>query len=228
VVPRKPVVIFKAGRTKQAARASISHTGFFGGSYDLCRGAFKQAGLIAVDSLEELYAVAKALALQPPAGGPRVAMISNGAGTMVQAIDLLEQYGLAMASLAPYTVEKLQSIYPSYYLVQNPVDVTGSATSEDYKNGIEALLEDPNVDIVMPWFVFQDTPLGEDIVGVLGKLNGGYKKPILCGAIGGPYTRWMSRAIEGKGVPVYPSVREWMAAAKGVARKISSSEENER
>ena len=54
-------------------------------------------------------------------------------------------------------------IYPSFYIVQNPLDVTGSGTSSDYEIGIQALLDDPGVDIVMPWFVFQDVPLGEDI-----------------------------------------------------------------
>jgi len=218
VAQRKPVVIFKAGRTKQAARASISHTGFFGGTYDLCRGAFKQAGLIAVDSLEELYAVAKALALQPPARGPRVAMISNGAGTMVQAMDLLEEHGLEMVPLAAGSIARLEKAYPSYYLAENPVDVTGSATSADYEIGIKVLLEDPNVDIVMPWFVFQDTPLGEDIVDIPGRLSQKYDKPILCGAAGGSYTERMSRSLEAEGVPVYHSVRDWMAAAGGLAQ----------
>lgn len=217
VTRKKPVVIFKAGRTQQAARASISHTGFFGGSYDLCRGAFRQAGLIAVDSLEDLCAAAKALAFQPVARGPRLAMISNGAGTMVQAIDLLPEYDLEMTALASPSVERLREVYPPYFVVQNPVDVTGSATSGDYKVGIEVLLDDPHVDIIMPWFVFQDTPLDEGIVQVLRDACQRRQKPIVCGAIGGPYTNRMSDAIEAEGVPVYHSVREWMAAAKALA-----------
>jgi 3-hydroxypropionyl-CoA synthetase (ADP-forming) len=217
VAQKKPVVIFKAGRTQQAARASISHTGFLGGSYDLCRGAFTQAGLVAVDSIEELCAVAKALSMQPKARGPRVAMISNGAGTMVQAIDLLPQYGLSMIPLRPCSVQTLQGVYPPYFVVQNPVDVTGSATSKDYEVGIRVLVEDLDVDIVMPWFVFQDTPLDENIVQVLADACQRGEKPIICGAIGGSYTDQMSRAIEEVGVPVYHSVRDWMAAAKGLA-----------
>ncbi len=217
VSEKKPIVVFKAGRSRQAARASISHTGFFGGTYGVSEGAFRQANLVTVDSFEELLAVAKALALQPRARGPKIAMISNGAGTMVQAMDLLEEYGLEMGPLAVESVAKLETVYPPYYLVQNPVDVTGSATSADYEIGIGTLLEDPNVDIVMPWFVFQDTPLDEGIVDILGKLSEGYDKPILCGAIGGEYTQRISRAIQQKNVPVYHSIREWMAAARGVA-----------
>jgi 3-hydroxypropionyl-CoA synthetase (ADP-forming) len=218
VTQKKPVVVFKVGRTERAARASMSHTGFFGGSYSVVQGAFRQAGLIAVDSYEELVATAKALAMQPRAQGPRVAMISNGAGTMVQGIDLLKSFGLEMPELSPASLSKLAEVYPPYYLVQNPIDVTGSATSTDYEVGIEACIQDPQVDIVMPWFVFQDTPLGEDIVQKLGRLTRTYDKPILVGAIGsGPFTVRMSQAIEAERVPVFHSVREWIAAARGLA-----------
>lgn len=219
VARSKPIVVFKPGRTLRSARASISHTGFFGGDYSVWRGAFKQAGVIAVDSYEDLYAVTKALAMQPRAKGNRVAMISNGAGTMVQGIDLLPEYGLEMKDLSDATVAALRQAYPPFYVVQNPVDVTGSATTSDYVIGIDALLKDPNVDIVMPWFVFQDTPLGEDIAEALGELSRSYDKPILVGGTGGPFTARMSQAVEAQGVPVYASVRQWIAAAMGLAHR---------
>jgi 3-hydroxypropionyl-CoA synthetase (ADP-forming) len=220
VTPKKPVVIFKAGRSQRGARASMSHTGFFGGSHKVCQGAFRQAGLIDVDSMEELLAAAKALALQPEAKGPRLSMISNGAGTMVQAMDLMHDYGLTMQDLEPATIERLQAAYPGYYIVQNPVDVTGSATSEDYRLGIEALIEDPNVDIIMPWFVFQDTPLDEGIVEALARLSG--TKPILCGAMGGPYTARMGQELEARGVPLFDSIRPWLAAARAVSYRANT------
>lgn len=143
-------------------------------------------------------------------------MISNGAGTMVQAMDLMEDTGLALMPLAPETVARMKASYPPFYLAQNPVDVTGSANSADYDIGIQALMEDPNVDMVMPWFVFQDTALDEGIVEVLGAAHRRYDKPILCGAMGGPYTEKISRAIQEQGVPVYHTVREWVAAARAL------------
>jgi 3-hydroxypropionyl-CoA synthetase (ADP-forming) len=221
----KPVVVLKVGRTERGARASLSHTGFFGGSYGVVQGCFRQAGMIPVDTMEELMAVSKALVMQPKARGNRVSMISNGAGSMVQGIDLLKPLGLEMPDLAPETLRHLSGCYPPYYIVQNPIDVTGSATSTDYENGIEALLQDPSIDIVMPWFVFQDTPLGEDIVQKLGRLTRAYDKPILVGAMGGPYTQKMSGAIEAEGVPVFDSVGDWMAAARGLAFHIRNEKE---
>ncbi len=215
VTYKKPVVIFKVGRTERAARASISHTGFFGGSYGVALGAFRQAGVVPVDSIEELLAVTKALAMQPLARGNRIAMISNGAGTMVQGIDLLKPNGLEIPDLSPESLARLRQTYPPYYIVQNPIDVTGSGTAADYEVGIETLLQDANIDIVMPWFVFQDTPLEEDIVTRLGRLNRRYEKPILVGTLGGAYTMRMSRALEAEGVPVFQGVRDWIAAARG-------------
>ncbi len=216
VAKNKPVVVFKAARSSQAAKASVSHTGFLGGSHRVVEGAFKQANIISVDSIDELVAAAKSLSMQPAARGRRVGLISNGAGAFVQAIDLLEAYNLEMPPLGEEITARLKAQYPTYYVVQNPIDVTGSATSEDYEKGIEALLEDPDVDIVMPWFVFQNSPLDEAIVEVLARLNNG-RKPIVCGAMGGPYTEKMSKAIESNGVPVFHSVRDWVSAAYALA-----------
>jgi 3-hydroxypropionyl-CoA synthetase (ADP-forming) len=217
VTHKKPVVVLKVGRTERGARASLSHTGFFGGSYGVVQGAFRQSGMIPVNSMEELMAVSKALANQPKALGNRVAMISNGAGSMVQGIDLLKIYGLEMPDLCADTLRTLKDCYPAYYIIQNPIDVTGSGTSSDYEAGIEALLRDPSIDIVMPWFVFPDTPLEEDIVQKLGQLNRKYGKPILVGAMGGPYTQRMAKAIEAVGVPVFQSISDWVGAARGLA-----------
>jgi 3-hydroxypropionyl-CoA synthetase (ADP-forming) len=213
----KPVVVFKSGRTPSAAKAALTHTGFFAGSYKVAEGAFRQAGLIAVDSYEELAATTKALALQPRAAGPRVAMIGNGIGTTVQALDILGANGLEAAALAPATLEYLGGVYPSFYMVANPLDVTGSGSSTDYEVGIQALLDDPGVDIVMPWLVFQDVPLNDDIPEKLGRLNRAATKPILCGATGGDFTHRMAAAIEAEGVPLFYSVRDWVAAARGLA-----------
>jgi 3-hydroxypropionyl-CoA synthetase (ADP-forming) len=214
---RKPVVIFKSGRTDSAGKAALTHTGFLAGSYKVAEAAFRQAGLIAVDSYEELVAVSKALAMQPVAAGPRVAMIGNGIGTTVQALDILSQYGLQLATLSPDTLRGLTNVYPSFYVIQNPLDVTGSGSSADYDVGIQALLADPGVDIVMPWMVFQDVPLDDDIPEKLGRLNRETDKPIICGATGGPFTARMSALIEAEGVPVFSAVRDWVAAARGLA-----------
>ena len=112
----------------------------------------------------------------------------------------------------------MENAYPPYFVIQNPVDLTGSATARDYEAGLTVLLADDNVDIVMPWFVFQDAPLGEEIVSILRALSIKHRKPILCGAMGGNYTERISQQIEAIGVPVFHSVREWLSAAAGISK----------
>jgi 3-hydroxypropionyl-CoA synthetase (ADP-forming) len=214
---KKPVVVFKTGRSSPAAGAALSHTGFFAGSYKVAEGAFRQAGVIAVDSYEALVAAAKALALQPRARGGQVGLLGNGIGTIVQALDLMAGTGLRPAALSERTLAHLRASYPPFYIVQNPLDVTGSATSEDYRVGIQALLDDPGVDIVMPWFVFQDVPLGEDVAIRLAELDLSRGKPIVGAAMGADFTRRMSAEIERIGIPIFHAVSDWVAAARALA-----------
>ncbi len=212
----KPIVVYKSGRTQRAAQAAQSHTGAYGGSYGIYQGAFKQAGILAVDSFEELVAVSKALAMQPPARGPSISMISNGAGPMVNAMDMFDRYGLEMGAVSSDSIKKMEAHYPSFYICKNPVDVTGSASSADYLFAMERMLDDPGVDVIMNWFVFQDTPLDEGIIDALAQINRRSTKPLLCGAAGGPYTRKMALAIEDVGVPVFESAHLWIAAARAL------------
>jgi len=213
---KKPIVLYKSGRTMRSAKAAQSHTGTYGGTYGVYLGAFKQAGILAVDSYEELIAVTKALAMQPSAQGPGISMISNGAGPMVNAIDMFDRSGLEIAAIQSKSFQEMESHYPAFYICKNPIDVTGSATSDDYRFAMDCLLRDPGVHVIMNWFVFQDTPLDEGIVETLEKINKKSYKPILCGATGGPYTKKMSQAIEEIGVPVFKSSHLWVAAAKAL------------
>ena len=215
---KKPIIVFKNGRTQRGAKQAASHTGSLGGSYAVVKGAFDQSGIISVDSYEELTGSLKALTWQPIPNGNRVALVTNGAGPVIAAIDHFERLGLQIANLSDETITKFKQDYPSTYVLGNPLDVTGSATAEDYKLAIETFLDDPNIDIVMPWFVFQDDPLDEVIVKYLTDFQKQNKKPILVGALGGPFTKEISKKIEEGKVPVYHSVISWVTAAGSLAK----------
>jgi 3-hydroxypropionyl-CoA synthetase (ADP-forming) len=217
---KKPVVIWKSGRTEAGAKQAASHTGSLGGSNAIIMGAFRQAGIISVDSYQELAAVAKALAWQPAAKGNRAAMCSNGAGPMIGGIDHFDRLGLELAKVTPETLKELKEHFPPTYVIGkgNPVDVTGGANADDYRYTIQKFYDDPNVDIVMPWFVFQDDPLEETIIQYLGEFSKQQKKPLLVGGNGGPYTQKVSALIEKEGVPVYDDLRNWVAAAAALVQ----------
>ena len=214
----KPIVVFKNGRSARGAKQAASHTGSLGGSYGVVKGALDQAGIISVDSYEELTAALKALAWQPVPAGGRVAMVTNGAGPIIAAIDNFERLGLQVAELSDKSKQSLKEHYPPTYVIGNPCDITGSANADDYRFAIQTFMDDPNVDIVMPWFVFQDDPLEETIVDVLASFQMQKKKPILIGAMGGPFTKKISQRIEDANVPVYFSVTEWATAAGAMAK----------
>ena len=215
VEKHKPVVIWKSGRSEAGAKQAASHTGSLGGSNAIIMGAFKQAGIISVDSYQELAGVVKALSWQLAAKGNRAGLVSNGAGPIIGAIDHFERLGLQVAKVSESTLKDMKSHYPPTYVVGNgnPVDVTGGANADDYRYAIQKFMEDPNVDIIMPWFVFQDDPLEETIIDYLTEFSRMNKKPVLVGGNGGPYTQKVSTLIEKNKVPVYDDIRTWVAAA---------------
>ncbi len=217
---KKPIVIWKSGRTELGAKQAASHTGSLGGSNAIIMGAFKQAGIISVDSYQELVGVLKALAWQPPAKGNRVGMTSNGAGPMIGAIDQLERLGLTIGKLSPKIVKKMKEYFPPAVPIHNgnPADVGGGATADDYRFVIQQFMDDKNVDMAMPWFVFQDDPLEETIVDHLAEFKKKGKKPLLVGCNGGPYTEKMIKRVEKHQVPVYQDLRTWVAAASALAQ----------
>lgn len=215
---KKPVIVFKNGRTTRGAKQAMSHTGSLGGSYAVVKGALDQAGIISVNSYEELTGSLKALIWQPVPNGNRVALVSNGAGPVIAAIDQFEALGLVVAEISEATKKAFKEHYPPTYVIGNPCDITGSANADDYRFAIQTFIDDPNVDIIMAWFVFQDDPLEASIVDVLAEFQKNNKKPILVGAMGGPFTQRISNEIEDRNVPVYPSVTSWVAAAGSLAK----------
>jgi 3-hydroxypropionyl-CoA synthetase (ADP-forming) len=218
VVAEKPVVVLKAGRSEKGSKVALSHTGWLAGSYEVCESALKQCDALVVHDIAELFDVAKALAKQPVANGRGIAMATNGIGPCVMAADRCVELGLDLPRLEDRTLLRLRRELPSYCVVNNPVDLTGSGTSRDYMNALMALAEDRSVDLLMPFFVFQDTPLGEEILDLLPSLKR-YGKPILCCASGGEFTRKCSDALEWSGIPVYPTPERVVAAAKALVSR---------
>ncbi|MDQ3718962.1 MAG: acetate--CoA ligase family protein, partial [Thermoproteota archaeon] len=113
----KPIVVFKNGRSDRGAKQAASHTGSLGGSYNIVKGAFDQIGIISVDSYEELTGSLKALTWQPVPKGNRVAMVTNGAGPVIAAIDHFERLGLQLAQISEQTIRSFKDHYPATYVI---------------------------------------------------------------------------------------------------------------
>ena len=122
--------------------------------------------------------------------------------------------------MSQQTIKNMKKHFPPTYVIGNgnPADVTGGATADDYRYIIQQFYDEKNVDIAMPWFVFQDDPLGEIIVDYLSNFSKKRTKPLLVGGNGGPYTQKMAKLIEKRGIPVYDDLRTWVAAASALAQ----------
>ncbi|WP_297416878.1 acetate--CoA ligase family protein [Thermococcus sp.] len=145
---KKPVIILKAGKSVSGAKAAASHTGSLAGSYEIYRAAFKQAGAIEVEEMEELFDAAKAFETYSKAG-KRVAVITNSGGPGVLATDKLERLGLKIAKLSEETVRELLSFLPPQCSVKNPIDLIADADYGRYKRTIETVCKDGNVDSLL-------------------------------------------------------------------------------
>ncbi len=143
---RKPILAIKSGRTAAGAQAASSHTGALAGSDAAYDALFAQCGVFRVESLEELFDYAAALATQPLPEGNRTAIVTNAGGLGIMATDAAVRYGLTMASFQEETTKVLRESLPPAANIHNPVDVLGDASDERYAAALEGVLADPGVD----------------------------------------------------------------------------------
>ena len=145
----KPVIVIKAGRNPRAAKAAATHTGAMAGSDAVYDAAFRRAGLLRVRDINELFEAAEALGRVAPFPGDRLAILTNGGGIGVLAVDDLIDLGGKLAELAPATLTTLDAILPATWSRANPVDIVGDADAERFSAALAPLLADPMNDAVM-------------------------------------------------------------------------------
>ena len=145
----KPILLIKAGATEAGAKAASSHTGSLAGAEAAYESAFERAGIIRCNSIRQQLDYAQAFANQPLPAGSSVAVITNAGGPGIMAADAIEQQGLTFARLTNETIEKLSSGLPAAANLYNPVDVLGDALADRYEFALNAVLDDPHVDIVL-------------------------------------------------------------------------------
>ena len=145
----KPIIIIKSGSSAAGARAASSHTGSMAGTNTAYNAAFRKAGVIRAESVQELFDSATAISSQPLPKGRNICIITNAGGPGIISTDAAEHAGLNLASLQSETMEYLQSNLHPAASVYNPVDVLGTGTSHEYSLSLEAVLKDKNVNMVL-------------------------------------------------------------------------------
>jgi len=150
---QKPIVLVKSGRTSSGARAASSHTGALAGTDVASDALLAQCGVIRVDTVGELFDVARAFEDVPLLEGNRVAIVTNAGGPGIIAADACESQGLEVVELTESTLTTLRDAFPEEASVRNPVDMIASADPDSYRVALRAILTDPNVDAVIAAFV---------------------------------------------------------------------------
>ncbi|MEW6670257.1 MAG: acetate--CoA ligase family protein [Thermodesulfobacteriota bacterium] len=208
-----PVLVIKSGRTSAGAMAAASHTGALAGTEAVYDAIFQQAGIIRVDSIDELFDFATAFAYRNESelgklrrkvpGGNRVAIVTNAGGPGIVATDMTVSSGLMLAKFKEETTEALSSHLPFTANVHNPVDVIGDAAQDRYENALGAVIKDEGVDgalvILTPQSMTNVLGTAEAIVRIARRSH----KPILCCFMGIIDVSAGVKYLQEHGIPVF-------------------------
>ncbi|MDB5565724.1 MAG: family acetyltransferase [Tardiphaga sp.] len=206
----KPVVVVKSGRMVQGAKAAATHTGALAGSDAVYDAAFRRAGVLRVSDLRELFDCAETLGRVVAPPGKRLAILTNGGGIGVLAVDRLVELGGIPASISPSIRQKLDEVLPPTWSGSNPVDIIGDAGAARYAAALAILLADPGNDAILVMNVQTAIASADEIaeavkrvVGEYRREHSGFAKPVLAVWVGADQkTRAM---LSEAGVPNYPT-----------------------
>src|SRR6266481_5401792 len=187
----KPVVVVKSGRMAQGAKAAATHTGALAGADAVYDAAFRRAGILRVPDLRELFDCAETLGRVGPPPGKRLAILTNGGGIGVLAIDRLVELGGIPAAIAPAIREKLDAVLPRTWSGSNPVDIVGDADAARYAAALDVLLSDFGNDAILVMNVQTAIAPADEIAATVVDLVGEYRqqhhrsaKPVLAVWVG--------------------------------------------
>lgn len=190
----KPVLAIKPGKTEAGASAASSHTGSIAGSDEICEAAFRQAGIMRCNDIEEMFNKAIAFTYQPLPEHNRVAVVTNAGGPGVLVTDAAVEDGLKIAEFSSVTASVLKKKLPNTANTKNPVDVIGDARADRYNVAISQILEDSNVDGIFIILTPQSMTEIDEIAEEICHLSEKFDKPI--------YTSFMGEADVASGIDI--------------------------
>jgi acetyltransferase len=206
----KPVVVVKSGRMAQGAKAAATHTGALAGSDAVYDAAFRRAGILRVSDLRELFDCAETLGRVEQPAGKRLAILTNGGGIGVLAVDRLAELGGIPAEITAAMREKLNAVLPRTWSGSNPVDIVGDADAARYAAALELLLADTSNDAILVMNVQTAIAPADEIAATVTGLVSKYHrehqrsaKPVLAVWVGADQK--IIDHLSGAGIPNYPT-----------------------
>jgi acetyltransferase len=206
----KPVVVVKSGRMELGARAAATHTGALAGADAVYEAAFRRAGILRVLDLRELFDCAETLGRVASPPGKRLAILTNGGGIGVLAIDRLSELGGIPAPISPTIRAKLDAVLPPTWSGSNPVDIVGDADPARYAAALDILLNDPDNDAVLVMNVQTAIASAYDIAAIMTQMVRKHReehrnaaKPVLAAWVGAEEK--IGDMLSSAGIPNYPT-----------------------
>ncbi|MDI6728142.1 MAG: CoA-binding protein [Thermodesulfovibrionales bacterium] len=215
---KKPFIILKAGKGLSGQAAAFSHTGRLAGKYEVFHSIIKQFGINEAGNFDELIDATKALSYQRPLKGNKVCIITNGGGSGVLAADECMKQGLEVAKLPDDKAEKLRHVFPYFYGINNPIDLTAQVRDEDYITALNELWDDYDgfVIIALPNVMGITEGLADMIKRAMTDIN----KPVVFHIPANGVARRIISLVEKMKIPVYPSPER---AVKGLKALLIES-----
>lgn len=223
VTAKKPIIALKAGRSIAGARAAASHTGAIAGSDKIYDAAFEQTGVIRARDMEEFFDAGKALAMQPPALGKNIGVLTDAGGPGIMAVDECENNGLSVERFSEETLGKFQKlkdegVLPKFAATGNPVDLTGSVTDDMYEVAVDIMFQDPTINGIILLGLHHLPALREKYIDSVAAVSSRYSKPIVMCDIGETEMALHTRfRFDKLGIPAYPSPED---AARAMAALV--------
>ncbi|PIS00477.1 MAG: acetyl CoA synthetase subunit alpha [Chlamydiae bacterium CG10_big_fil_rev_8_21_14_0_10_35_9] len=203
VALNKPIILIKAGRTEESAKAAASHTGSLAGSDDVLDAALKRVGVLRVDTISDLFSMARVLSKQPRPKGPNLTIVTNAGGPGVIATDALIENGGSLSKLDEATYTSLNDLLPPQWSHNNPVDILGDADDELYAKTVEIVAKDKHTNGLLVILTPQDMT---DSTGTALKLKEHARiddKPILASWMGAGSIEEGDRILNQAGIPTF-------------------------
>lgn len=203
VALNKPIIVLKAGRTAQAAKAAASHTGSIAGSDEVLDAAFRRSGVLRVNEIQELFDMAEILAKQPRPRGPKLSIVTNAGGPGVLTTDALIMDGGELAGISKDTLASLNAFLPEHWSHNNPIDILGDADPERYAKTVEVVSKDPEshglLVILTPQAMTDPTKTAELLKPYAKTLS----RPILASWMGGKEVGKGRDILHSVGIPTF-------------------------
>jgi acetyl coenzyme A synthetase (ADP forming)-like protein len=223
VSAKKPIVVVKSGTTQAGTRAAASHTGAMATSEAAADVMFRHAGIVRVNTMEELFSVAALLSNQPLPRGNRLAIVTNGGGPGIIAADAAERNGLRLQPISEGTAEKLRMVMKRKVTLNNPLDTTAGASAGEFEGMLRILAGDKDNDAVLAIFVppiVADPKAIESALQRVAPVFWRHRKPLLACFLG---RRGLQAKIgtAGRLVPCYAFPEE---AVSSLARAVEYAE----